>query len=404
MLGRRQPGADRAGLQGAQRELLRRPRSPSAASRRPRPISTRSASARSRARRRPGGEDLARRRRSASSRASSSTCASSRKAAARRTRGSSISNSKRSESRSGERTSSCPSRSERSRKETPMGGGQYSLDIARSFRSQNPNAFAQPASAAAREVHAALNPYGKRREVNNVTPIVVALDVTRSRGDDTKLMYEKLPQLMGQIELKGYIENPGISFAAIGDATVDRAPLQVGQFEGDNRLDQVLERILDRGGRRRHRPGELRARRVLLQPHELRAARQGHRQEGLLLLRRRRGLLSRKSTRPQIRASSATRSTADVPADEAFRRLQEKFHCFLLLPAEVDGGAQGQHRRRDQRSRAEGRRPATTASTSARRCCGTTATISTCTCRRRPASTSSTARSRPAAAAGSTST
>ena len=44
-------------------------------------------------------------------------------------------------------------------------------------------------------------------------------------------------------ELKGYTENPGISFCAIGDAFADRAPLQVGQFEGDNRLDEVLQRF-----------------------------------------------------------------------------------------------------------------------------------------------------------------
>src|SRR3954462_10939369 len=136
-----------------------------------------------------------------------------------------------------------------------MGGGSYSQDVAQTFRSTTTDAFAVQAhapgagEAVRRTVHQALNPFGKKREVNNETPIVVALDVTRSRGDDTKLMYEKLPQLMGQIELKGYIENPGISFAAIGDATCDRAPLQVGQFEGDNRLDQVLERIwIEEGG------------------------------------------------------------------------------------------------------------------------------------------------------------
>src|SRR5262245_24795250 len=116
-----------------------------------------------------------------------------------------------------------------------MGGGQYSLDIAREYRS-TPNAAFQTAGpqTVRADVHPALNPYGKTREVNNVTPIVVALDVTRSRGDDTKLMYEKLPQLMGQIELKGYTDGPGISFCGIGDATCDRAPLQVGQFEADN--------------------------------------------------------------------------------------------------------------------------------------------------------------------------
>ena len=130
-----------------------------------------------------------------------------------------------------------------------MGGGRYNLDIAHENRSTNNAAFQQAAAPAPGSVHEALNPHGKRRECNNVTPIVVALDVTRSRGDDTKLMYARLPQLMGQIELKGYIENPGISFCAVGDATSDRAPLQVGHFEGDNRLDQVLARIwIEEGG------------------------------------------------------------------------------------------------------------------------------------------------------------
>ena len=96
-----------------------------------------------------------------------------------------------------------------------MGGGHYSLSIAQRARSSNNAAFQQPAATVGGKLHDALNPFGKKREVNNVTPIVVALDVTRSRGDDTKLMYEKLPQLMGQIELKGYTENPGISFCAI---------------------------------------------------------------------------------------------------------------------------------------------------------------------------------------------
>ena len=90
-----------------------------------------------------------------------------------------------------------------------MGGGVYSQDVASSLRSGNSDAFAYSAyqttdagGATRRTVHPALNPLGKTREVNNVTPIVVALDVTRSRGDDTKLVYEKLPMLMGQIELK----------------------------------------------------------------------------------------------------------------------------------------------------------------------------------------------------------
>ncbi len=211
-----------------------------------------------------------------------------------------------------------------------MGGGHYSLDIARSNRSSNNAAFNTP-SAAAREVHAALNPYGKKREVNNVTPIVVALDVTRSRGDDTKLMYEKLPQLMGQIELKGYIENPGISFAAIGDATCDRAPLQVGQFEGDNRLDQVLERIwIEEGGGGTGQESYELAAYFYSRTNCVRLA-QGVGKKGYFFF------VGDEGFYPQLDKAAVRRVIGDelaedMPAAEAFKRLQEKFHVFLLYP------------------------------------------------------------------------
>jgi hypothetical protein len=58
----------------------------------------------------------------------------------------------------------------------------------------------------------------------------------------------KLPQLIGLLLRKGYVGHPQVMFGAIGDATCDRAPLQVGQFESDNRMDEDLSRILLEGG------------------------------------------------------------------------------------------------------------------------------------------------------------
>ena len=40
--------------------------------------------------------------------------------------------------------------------------------------------------------------------------------------------------------------DPQIMFGAIGDATCDRVPLQVGQFESDNRMDDDLGRSCSR--------------------------------------------------------------------------------------------------------------------------------------------------------------
>ena len=63
-----------------------------------------------------------------------------------------------------------------------------------------------------------------------------------------RALQAKLPQLLGLLLRKGYVADPQIIFGAIGDATCDRAPLQVGQFESDNRMDDDLSRILLEGG------------------------------------------------------------------------------------------------------------------------------------------------------------
>lgn len=212
-----------------------------------------------------------------------------------------------------------------------MGGGRYSLDIAQRTRATDNSAFQSTAAPSAREVHAALNPFGKTREVNNVTPIIVALDVTRSRGDDTKLMYEKLPQLMGQIELKGYIDNPGISFAAIGDATSDRAPLQVSQFEGDNRLDEALGRfwIEEGGGGTGQESYELAAY-FYSRTNAVRLA-QGIGKKGYCFFVGDEGFYPTVD-KATIRRVIGDEVTDDVPSPEAFRRLQEKFHTFFIYP------------------------------------------------------------------------
>ena len=212
-----------------------------------------------------------------------------------------------------------------------MGGGRYSLDIAREYRSGNNPAFQTPGTTVHTGVHPALNPYGKRREVNNVTPVVVALDVTRSRGDDTKLMYEKLPQLMGQIELKGYTENPGISFCAIGDAYSDQAPLQVGQFEGDNRLDEVLSRIwIEEGGGGTGQESYELAAYFYSRTNCVRLA-QGIGKKGYFFFVGDEGFYP-KLDKSVVKRVIGDDLEADLDAAEAFRRLQEKFHAFLIYP------------------------------------------------------------------------
>lgn len=82
----------------------------------------------------------------------------------------------------------------------------------------------------------------------NSVPIAVFFDVTGSMGGIPRVLQQKLPQLHGMLQRKGYVEHPQLLFGAIGDAYCDRVPLQVGQFESDNRGDEQLENIILEGG------------------------------------------------------------------------------------------------------------------------------------------------------------
>jgi hypothetical protein len=78
--------------------------------------------------------------------------------------------------------------------------------------------------------------------------IAVLFDVTGSMGSIPRVLQQKLPKLYSLLLEKGYVEHPQILYGAIGDATSDRIPLQVGQFESDNRADEALENIVLEGG------------------------------------------------------------------------------------------------------------------------------------------------------------
>jgi hypothetical protein len=137
-----------------------------------------------------------------------------------------------------------------------MGSGRWSADVyetAERLRGGR-SAFAYSDSGA-RSVHPDLDPFdvGKREsrdsdEHPNSLAIAVLFDVTGSMGTVPRKLQKKLPKLLGLLKEGGYAKDPQLLFGAIGDATCDRAPLQVGQFESDNRMDKDLERILLEGG------------------------------------------------------------------------------------------------------------------------------------------------------------
>jgi hypothetical protein len=136
-----------------------------------------------------------------------------------------------------------------------MGHGSYSADAHAALLAGRAAAGDQKVFAQ-RECHPLMNPKGvKLRECRDSAEhphslgIAFALDVTGSMGDIPRaLAVQELPRFM-RVVTSCRIRDAQILFTAVGDATCDRAPLQVGQFESTAYLmDQWLTRSYLEGG------------------------------------------------------------------------------------------------------------------------------------------------------------
>src|SRR5688572_26442562 len=228
-----------------------------------------------------------------------------------------------------------------------MGGGYYDRDVGMTAPSEAQTEYTRAAAAAMSRSgpHDELMPRGRFLVCERKSPIVVAMDVTRSRGNDSKIVYDKMPMLYGQIMMQGYLEDPAISFAAIGDATSgDRAPLQVCDFASGTDLDAWLTKIwLEEGGGGTGR-----------ESYELAAFFYARRTElsgdkGFLFFTGDEGFYD-KVARDQITRLLASDASApagavarrfenlelggdrDLDAKAVFRELASKFHVFFIYP------------------------------------------------------------------------
>lgn len=89
-------------------------------------------------------------------------------------------------------------------------------------------------------------PLDKKITTQSPTPLVVAVDVTGSMADWPQLIFEKLPLLYN--EVKRYMPEVEISFAAVGDAYCDNYPIQIQDFGKDKDLDAKINALYPEGG------------------------------------------------------------------------------------------------------------------------------------------------------------
>jgi hypothetical protein len=108
-----------------------------------------------------------------------------------------------------------------------------------------------------RHMHKNLDPLGMKIRESRDSPdnpqstaIIVALDVTGSMGmlADT-IARQGLGVLFNRLYDERPIADPHVMFMGVGDAHSDQAPLQVSQFEADNRIvEQLTQLWLEHGG------------------------------------------------------------------------------------------------------------------------------------------------------------
>lgn len=131
-----------------------------------------------------------------------------------------------------------------------MGGGSFNAGSYRAFASSTTSKSTAEVFTS-RSIHPDLNPFGvKIRESRdsvdspNATPLIVGVDVTGSMGMLADALARKgLGTLFEGVLGRKPISDPHVMFMAIGDANYDQAPLQVSQFEADNRIVEQLTKI-----------------------------------------------------------------------------------------------------------------------------------------------------------------
>lgn len=195
-------------------------------------------------------------------------------------------------------------------------------------------------------VHQHLNPKGVTREcldsaaTPTVTPIVFGMDVTRSRGKDAKTVYEQLMPFLGSLFLSGAIKYPQLLFAAIGDAKSDRAPLQVGQFESDDRMDNDLQCLWleEGGGGTGEESYELLA--YFLAKHTKIDAVDKRGQKGFCFFTGDEAPYP-KVSKSEVESIIGDTIRADIPTPKVFAELQQRFHTYLLYPGKALEERQG---------------------------------------------------------------
>lgn len=163
---------------------------------------------------------------------------------------------------------------------------------------------------------------------DEVTPMVLINDLTLSRGEDIITAYDKTPLLIGQTVMRGYANHLEMSVCGVGDVRFDRFAVQIGDFESDLRIDRNLKAmIIEEGGGGNGVESYATAVFGYAYYSFLDANIRG--KKGYMFILGDEGFYPYVS-KAEIKQIYGVDVAEDVPAEQIFAKVQEKYHVFFI--------------------------------------------------------------------------
>ncbi len=187
-------------------------------------------------------------------------------------------------------------------------------------------------------VHPKMNPHGvmvRESRDSDTHPqshaVAVLFDVTGSMLGVPRVLQAHLPKLMGLLIRKGYLDHPQILIGAIGDATCDVAPLQVGQFESGIEIEEDLGRLFLEGGGGGHITESYELALYFMARHTTIDCYEKRGQRGYLFVIGDE-IPYAKVKRKEVEAIIGDKLQSSIPVEEVVAQLQRTYDVYHVLP------------------------------------------------------------------------
>ena len=171
------------------------------------------------------------------------------------------------------------------------------------------------------------------------TPIIIGFDVTGSMGRNPALIQESLKQLFGMLVRRDIVPDPQVAIGAYGDAYCDEVPLQFGQFESDNRIDDELDNVLIEGGGGGNNGETSTLLAYYVGNHVHTDAWEKRNKKGYLFLIGDERALDLKAS--QLVKYVGEPQASSVTAEDVFKKIREQWNTYVLLVDNYAAQAQG---------------------------------------------------------------